>query len=80
MKAMLNHNMIAKLIEEKDRPILMYLADVKYTLHDEGYGYDLIFTFEANNGYFENTVLKKSFFMSKQNVIEKCEGTEIKWA
>jgi hypothetical protein len=47
-------------------------------LHSEGYGFDLFFRFEKND-YFNNAELKKSFTMSKQNVIEKCEGTDIEW-
>lgn len=56
----------------------MHLQDVACTLHEQGYGYDLVFTFEKND-YFTNETLKKSFVMTKQNVIEKCEGTEIAW-
>lgn len=56
----------------------MYLQDVQSILHKEGFGFDLVFTFEKND-YFTNETLKKSFVMTKQNVIEKCEGTEIAW-
>lgn len=56
----------------------MHLLDVACTLHTEGYGFDLIFSFEKND-YFSNETLKKTFVMTKQNVIEKCEGTEIAW-
>jgi nucleosome assembly protein 1-like 1 len=78
LRAMLNHGAINRLIQEKDRPILMHLQDVQCNLHDPGYGFDLIFTFEKND-YFKNETLKKSFVLAKQNVIEKCEGTEIEW-
>ncbi len=40
--------------------MLMYLQDIKYILHDEGFGFDLIFTFEKND-HFTNETLKKSF-------------------
>ena len=56
----------------------MYLQDISCDLHTVGYGFDLKFTFEKND-YFDNEVLKKSFIMTKQNIIEKCEGTEIAW-
>lgn len=78
LKAMLNQPSIARLVQEKDRPILMHLQDVQYNLHTEGYGFDLTFTFEKND-YFNDLVLKKSFVMAKQNIIEKCVGTEISW-
>lgn len=78
LRAMLNHGAISRMIQEKDRTILKHLQNIEYTLHDSGYGFDLVFTFE-NNDYFSNTELKKRFVMSKQNIIEKCEGTEINW-
>lgn len=56
----------------------MHLIDVSCVLHEAGFGFDLLFTFEKND-YFGNEVLKKTFVMTKQNVIEKCEGTEISW-
>ena len=56
----------------------MYLQDIQCILHDPGYGFDLIFTFEKND-YFKNASLTKKFVMTRQNVIEKCEGTEIEW-
>jgi nucleosome assembly protein 1-like 1/nucleosome assembly protein 1-like 4 len=61
---MLNHPAIGRLIQEKDRPILMHLQDVQCELHNEGYGFDLIFTFEKND-YFNNEGLKKTFVMTK---------------
>jgi len=78
LKAMLNHSTIARLVQEKDRPILMHLVDVEYSLHPEDYGFSLVFRFEKND-YFTDSELKKVFVMSKQNVIEKCEGTNINW-
>lgn len=46
--------------------------------HDFDYGFDLVFKFEKNS-YFNNTELKKSFFMKQQQSIEKATGTEIEW-
>jgi nucleosome assembly protein 1-like 1 len=78
LRAMLNHGGISRLIQEKDRPILMHLLDIECKLHDPGYGFDLIFTFEKND-YFKNEKLIKGFTMERQNMIEKCDGTEIEW-
>jgi nucleosome assembly protein 1-like 1 len=75
---MLNHPMVGTLIQEKDRPALMYLQDVTCKLHDQSFGFDILFSFEKND-YFSNAVLKKSYTMSRQNIIEKCEGTTIEW-
>ncbi len=77
-RVMLNDAIVGKLIQEKDRPILMHLQDVSCSLHEKGFGFDLVFTFEKND-YFSNETLKKSFVMTKQNIIEKCEGTVINW-
>jgi len=54
------------------------LENIKLELHEEGYGFDLVFVFEQNS-YFKNPTLKKSFFMARENVIEKCVGTTIEW-
>lgn len=78
LRAILNHPGISRLVQEKDRPILMYLQDVTCKLHQDGYGFDIVFTFEKNE-YFTNTELTKTFKMTKQNIIEKCEGTQIQW-
>jgi nucleosome assembly protein 1-like 1 len=78
LRAMLNHGGISRLIQEKDRPILMHLLDIECVLHNPGYGFDLVFTFEKND-YFKNEKLRKSFVMERQNMIEKADGTEIEW-
>lgn len=62
LRAMLFHPLIARLVTEKDRPILNHLQDVTCALHDAssqdgsataGYGFDLVFKFEKND-YFNN--------------------------
>jgi len=79
LRAMLAHSTLCQEISEKDRPILAYLDDIKLDLHEQGYGYTLTFNFEANS-YFAGTELKKTFCMTKPNVVEKCVGTAIEWA
>ena len=78
LRSMVGNKTIASQITEKDRPILAYLEDVKMELHAKGQGYTLTFVFEKN-GYFTDTVITKTFVMSKSNVIEKSVGTEITW-
>ena len=75
---MCNHKQLGSKIQEKDRAILSYLADIQLRQHTDGYGFDLTFVF-AQNSYFSEAALRKSFVMSKQNVIEKCVGTPITW-
>lgn len=78
LRAMIGNNAVNSHIVEKDRAILAYLEDITLELHEKGQGYTLKFVFEKNS-YFDGTELKKTFTMSKPNVIEKCVGTEIKW-
>lgn len=47
-------------------------------MHEEDEGFTLTFIFEENT-YFKGTEYKKSFIMSKPNVIEKCVGQQIEW-
>jgi len=79
LRAMLGHSNLQHEISEKDRSILAYMEDLKLDLHEQGFGFDLTFVFESN-GYFTGTELKKSFVMTKNNVVEKCVGTPIQWA
>ena len=78
LKVLLNSLDTQDLVHEKDRAILQCLIDVRYTMHQEGHGFDLIFEFEENS-YFKNSILKKSFHQLKPNIMEKCEGTVIDW-
>jgi len=77
-RVLIGNKSIARQITEKDRPILNYLMDIKLKLHDDDFGFSLTFDWEQNH-YFTETVLTKSYFMSRPNVIEKCIGTEISW-
>ena len=79
LRAMLAHSNLSHEISEKDRPILAYLEDIKLTLHEQGFGFDLTFVFEQNS-YFSPQELVKKFVMTKPNVVEKCIGTPIEWA
>jgi nucleosome assembly protein 1-like 1 len=78
LRAMLSNKMIASTIMEKDRAILAYLNDIRLDLHEHDNGFTLFFDFESNS-YFTNPKLTKKYHMSGNNVIEKCEGCEIKW-
>ena len=78
LRAMLAHTNLQHEITEKDRSILAYLQDIRLTLHDSGFGFNLTFVFEEN-AYFAGTELTKQFVMTKPNVVEKCVGTNIVW-
>lgn len=78
LRTMLSQKNINSTIVEKDRPILQYLQDIRLELHEHDSGFTLYFEFEPNS-YFSDKVLVKKYHMSSNNVIEKCEGQEIKW-
>lgn len=78
LKAMCNNKDIARNIFEKDRAILGYLTDIQLDLHEEGYGFDLTFHFAQNN-YFKESQLKKSFFMKVEHCVDKAVGCTITW-
>lgn len=46
LRAMLGHSNLQHEITEKDRKILAYLEDIKLSLHEQGFGFDLTFVFE----------------------------------
>jgi len=79
LRALLAHSNLQHEVSEKDRKVLAYLEDIKLTLHETGFGFDLTMVFESNS-YFTGTELKKQFVMTKPNVVEKCIGTTIEWA
>jgi len=79
LRALLAHTSLQHEVSEKDRSILAYLEDIRLSLHETGFGFDLTFAFESNS-YFTGTELKKQFVMTKPNVVEKCVGTTIEWA
>lgn len=80
LRAILSNKILAMTVQEKDRAILNYLIDIRLELHDPstGAGFTLFFDFEPNS-YFSNTTLTKKYLMSSSNVIDICEGCEIKW-
>ena len=80
MRALLNHP-IGSVISEKDRPILQYLQNIELELHDEkkGEGYDLKFTFDASQSYFEPSVLVKEIHMKNKGIVDKMVSTVIAW-
>jgi len=80
----------AELIQEHDEPILAFLQDVRVTLFDKKpYGYTLEFEF-AENPYFTNKILTKTYelktdidpkdpFSFEGPDLEKSTGCKIDW-
>ena len=66
-------------ISEKDRAILTYLNDITLNLHEVGFGFDLVFSFDKNS-YFSETVLKKTVLMKNAHEVDKVVGCVISWS
>lgn len=80
MRAMVNHPGISERVSERDRPILSCLENIVVELQPDGFGFTLSFFFdESVKEFMLERVLKKTFVMSRQNVIEKTEATKINW-
>lgn len=79
VKVFCNHKQLKAKVSEKDRDVLKYLANVQLELHEKGFGFELIFTFDKENPYFEETQLKKVFLMKNFQECDKAQGTKISW-
>ena len=77
MRTILNHQ-IGEMVSEKDRPILGYLQNIELDLHKDDNGFDLIFTFAANN-YFNETRIVKSLQMADKGILDSTSSTAITW-
>lgn len=74
LTALQNHSGISELITERDEGALKYLLDVRYThLAKPELGFKLVFEF-AENPYFENKALEKTYYYQVQAVVLRCEG------
>lgn len=80
LTALLNLPIIAQQVTEKDVPVLEYLRDISSSNLEGRKGFKLTFAF-AENPYFENLVLEKSYLMADDEdpILEKIEGTDITW-
>jgi len=72
-----NCDMIAQDITEKDSEILQYVTKVECKVLESG-DYSIFFYF-ADNEFFTNKMLSKTFFMKEAEQPNKSEGTEIEW-
>ena len=69
-----NHSGISELITERDEGALKYLLDVRYShLEKPELGFKLMFEF-AENPYFENKVLEKTYYYQVKTVVNQGEG------
>ena len=73
------------LVSETDLECLgSYLEDIRCIGHENGEGFTLEFQFVANNDFFENTVLTKSYnvpnlLLADEPILKNVSGCEIQW-
>lgn len=85
VKALLNNLTFADAITKVDEEPLKSLKDIRCEYFSEGFGYHIDFIF-GTNAFFENKVLRKSYYLTIEEnegifelMFEKSLGTEIKW-
>ncbi|KAJ2078588.1 histone chaperone [Coemansia sp. RSA 988] len=83
LTALRNHPQLAELITERDEDAIQHLRDVRLTYLEDKPGFKLEFEF-AENIYFSNTVLSKTYYYVQSDVTGDFEfgsskGTEIAW-
>ena len=75
-----NHQLVQDYVKKHDEPILRHLKDVRGHLHPQGFGMTLEFEFdEGAKEWFEESILRKSYHMVDEDVLERTECTEIHW-
>jgi nucleosome assembly protein 1-like 1 len=62
--AMRNHPQLNKIVSDKDKEALMHLTDIQSKLHENGFGFDLIFNF-SHNPYFKDNIVTKKYIIPK---------------
>jgi len=83
LEVLQNHNFVAQSIFEDDEEALSFLKDIRYSELDGSEGFSLSFHF-AENPYFTNTTLIKTYVMEQDEVFGELEyshatGTTIEW-
>lgn len=78
LKALKAHHLIRDYVKKDDEPVLKHLKNISGHHYADKPGYELKFTFSPNE-FMENTELTKQYIMLDEHVLEKAEGTEIKW-
>lgn len=81
LRALRQHPALSPNIQENDDDALKYLTNIKGEHLEEGSGFKLEFHF-AENPYFTNKVLTKTYYIDEdefEDSLEKAEGTKIDW-
>jgi len=85
LTAMMNHPMLAEIIQPQDEPALKELRNVTLAFTEDNHGFVLNFEF-GENEFFTNKVLTKTYYLQNNVGTEyddliytKAEGTTIDW-
>lgn len=78
-----NNSFVAQSIFEEDEDALSFLRDIRFAELEGSEGFSLTFHF-AENPYFSNTTLVKTYFMEHDDVFGELEyshatGTKVEW-
>ena len=79
--AMTNSEVVSEIIQDKDRPALKHLRDIKCVLsEDDAMSFTLEFHFGPND-YFTDEVMQKTYSLidDDEPILERAEGTAIDW-
>jgi len=75
---MLNSDILASEIKEKDEDALKNLVSVYYETEENSNNFTVFFKFSSND-YFSNEILSKKFFINDDDEVTKTEGTTVNW-
>ncbi len=73
-----NHKIVKEFVAAEDKDLLKHLKNLKSEKLEDGNSFKLIFEFEAND-FFTNASLEKTYYVSKDLLIEKIDSTVINW-
>lgn len=71
-------NFTGKVITKRDEHLLKFLTDIKCTKMANSDSFTLEFEF-SDNRIMENRTLRKHYYMSSESMMERAEGTTIRW-
>eukprot|EP01025_Chloroclados_australasicus_P019715 TRINITY_DN2077_c0_g1_i1.p1 TRINITY_DN2077_c0_g1~~TRINITY_DN2077_c0_g1_i1.p1 ORF type:complete len:334 (+),score=61.48 TRINITY_DN2077_c0_g1_i1:134-1135(+) len=81
VNALVKSYIVGEIVQERDLPVLAFLKDIRARLLPDENGFELIFKFDENNPYFDNTELVKTYIMVdlEFTMLKSAKGTTINW-
>lgn len=78
LRTLLNSEVLAEEIKEKDEDALKHLVSVYYKNEENSNNFTVYLKFEQNE-FFTNEVLSKKFYINDEDEVTKTEGTVVNW-